>query len=58
MSGTIKDIAVGVAGSIGGNKVADKLHLGNGGHLAGGVAGGILAGDAERKVEEKRNEKK
>lgn len=50
---TAKNIAVSVAGSVGGNKVADKLHLGGAGHIALGVTGGILAGDAEQKVENK-----
>lgn len=50
---TAKNIAVGVAGSIGGNKVADKLHLGGAGHIVSGVAGGMGANAAEHKVEEK-----
>ncbi|QBM90057.1 hypothetical protein METSCH_E02960 [Metschnikowia aff. pulcherrima] len=55
MSDTVKNIATSVAGSLGGNKVADGLHLGNGGHMASGIAGSILAGDAERKAEEEKN---
>lgn len=51
-SNMAKDIAVGVVGSIGGNKVADKLHLGGVGHIAGGVLGGIGANDVEHKAEE------
>lgn len=51
---TAKNIAIGVAGSIGGNKVADKLHLGGAGHIASGVAGGMGANAADRKVEEKQ----
>lgn len=55
---TAKNIGVSVAGSIGGNKVADKLHLGNVGHIAGGIGGGILASEAENKAENKVEEKK
>ncbi|SGZ49218.1 CIC11C00000004124 [Sungouiella intermedia] len=48
-----KNIATSVAGSIGGNKVADALHLGGAGHIAGGVAGSIAAQEGEQKVEDK-----
>lgn len=48
---TAKNIAVSVAGSMGGNKVADALHLGGAGHLASGIAGSIAANDAEGKAE-------
>lgn len=46
-----ENIAVSVAGSMGGNKIADKLHLGGMGHIAGGVAGSMAANDAQHKVE-------
>lgn len=52
---TIKNIGVSVAGSLGGNKVADKLHLGNAGHLASSIGGSILANDADQKVEQKKD---
>ncbi|CAH2354202.1 hypothetical protein CLIB1423_15S00870 [[Candida] railenensis] len=48
-----KNIAVSVAGSVGGSKVADKLHLGGAGHIASSVAGSMLANDAEQHVEQK-----
>lgn len=47
----VKDIAVGVTGSIGGGKVADKLGLGQAGHIASNVAGGMAANNAEHKAE-------
>lgn len=50
-----KDIAVSVAGSIGGNKVADKLGLGSVGHIVGGVGGSIAANEGEHKLEEEKN---
>lgn len=50
---TAKNIGVSVAGSMGGNKVADALHLGTAGHIAGGVAGSMAANDAEQKAENK-----
>ncbi|KAI5952952.1 SLT11 [Candida margitis] len=37
----VKGIASSVAGSIVGNKVADKAHLGGTGHIAAGILGGI-----------------
>ncbi|CAK7892308.1 hypothetical protein CAAN1_19S02344 [[Candida] anglica] len=49
-----KDIGVSVAGSMGGNKVADALHLGGAGHIAGGIAGSMAANDAEHKLEDKK----
>lgn len=55
---TIKDIGVSVAGSLGGNKVADKLGLGSVGHIAAGIGGGIAANDVEHKAEEKAKEDK
>lgn len=53
---TAKAIAVSVAGSVAGNKVADKLHLGGVGHIASGVGGSILANDASAKLEQKKAE--
>lgn len=48
---TAKNIAVGVAGSLGGNKIADKLGMGQVGHIAAGIGGGMAAGEAENKIE-------
>ena len=53
-----KDIASSVVGSIGGNKVADKLHLGGVGHIVGGVAGGIAGQNLEHKAEDAVREHK
>ena len=53
-----KDIASSVVGSIGGNKVADKLHLGGVGHIVGGVAGGIAGYNLEHKAEDEVREHK
>lgn len=50
-----KDIAVSVAGSIGGNKVADKLGLGGVGHIVSSVGGSVAANEGEHKLEEKNN---
>lgn len=55
-SGMAKGIATSVAGSIGGNKVADALGLGSVGHIIGGVGGSIAAGEGANKVEEKKHE--
>lgn len=49
---TIKDIGVGIVGSIGGNKVADAVGGGDVSHMVGGIAGGIGAGAAEGKAED------
>lgn len=51
---TAKNIGVSVVGSLAGNKVADKLHLGGAGHIVSGVAGGMAANEADEKVEEKK----
>lgn len=51
-----KNIATSVAGSIGGNKVADALGLGGTGHIVAGVAGSIGAQEGREKVEEKTRE--
>lgn len=51
-----KNIATSVAGSIGGNKVADALGLGGAGHIAGGVAGSMVAQEGEQKAENKARE--
>ena len=53
-----KDIASSVVGSIGGNKVADKLHLGGVSHIVGGVAGGIAGQNLEHKAEDEVREHK
>lgn len=53
-AGMAKNIATSVAGSIGGNKVADALHLGGVGHIIGGVGGSIAANEGEQKLEEKK----
>lgn len=47
-----KNIAVGVAGSMGGSKLADKAGLGQVGHIASSVAGSIGANKAEQKAEQ------
>lgn len=47
-----KNIAVSVAGSIGGNKLADKAGLGGVGHIVSGVGGSIAANEGEQKIEE------
>lgn len=51
-----KNIGVSVAGSLGGNKVADALGLGGVGHIVGGVAGSVAANEGEQKAEEKARE--
>lgn len=53
-----KSIGASVVGSVAGNKVADKLHLGGAGHMAAGIGGGILGGKAEGDIENKIREKK
>lgn len=50
-----KNIATSVAGSIGGNKIADSLGLGGVGHIVSGVGGSIAATEGEQKIEEKAN---
>lgn len=50
----VEGIAASVAGSVVGNKVADKAHLGGVGHIAAGVLGGIGGGKAEQKADEKK----
>lgn len=50
-----KNIATSVAGSIGGNKIADSLGLGGVGHIVSGVGGSIAANEGEQKAEEKAN---
>lgn len=52
-----KNIGVSIAGSIGGAKVADKLHLGNGGHLATSIAGSLGANKALHHFENKDEKK-
>lgn len=54
-AGTVKNIAVSVAGSVGGNKIADSLGLGSVGHIVSGVGGSIAATEGEQKLEEKAN---
>lgn len=54
---TAKNIGVSVAGSLAGNKVADKLHLGTAGHIAGGIAGSMAANDAEQKIDQDKGGK-
>ncbi|KAI5967784.1 SLT11 [Candida theae] len=43
-------IAASVAGSLVGNKVADKAHLGGAGHIAAGILGGIGGASANKEV--------
>lgn len=52
-----KSIAVSVVGSTAGNKVADALHLGNMGHMAGAIGGSMLANNAEQKFEHRNDGK-
>lgn len=52
-----KNIAVSVAGSVGGGKLADKAGLGQVGHIASSVAGGMGANEAEHKAEEEMKKK-
>lgn len=54
---TAKNIGVSVVGSVAGNKVADKLHMGGVGHIASGVAGSIAANDADQKIEQDKGGK-
>ena len=48
----VEGIAASVAGSVVGNKAADKAHLGGAGHMAAGILGGIGGGTAEQKADE------
>lgn len=50
----VEGIAASVAGSVVGNKAADKAHLGGAGHMAAGILGGIGGGKAEQKADEKK----
>lgn len=52
-----KSIGASVVGSSGGNKVADKLHLGGMGHMAGGIGGSMLANNAMGKFEHRNDGK-
>lgn len=51
-SDTIKNIGVSVAGSLAGGKVAEKLHLGRAGGLAGSIGGSLLANEGHQKFKE------
>lgn len=52
-----KQIGVSVAGSLGGNKVADKLGLGQVGHIVSSVTGSMAANDAEQHYENRDDKK-
>ncbi|CAR66262.1 DEHA2F03212p [Debaryomyces hansenii CBS767] len=52
-----KSIGASIAGSVGGAKVADKLHLGNGGHMATSIAGSIGANNVLHHFEDKDGKK-
>lgn len=52
-----KNIGASIAGSVGGAKVADKLHLGNGGHMATSIAGSLGANSALHHFEDKDGKK-
>ncbi|KAG5419046.1 hypothetical protein I9W82_002813 [Candida metapsilosis] len=51
----VEGIAASIAGSVVGNKAADKAHLGGAGHMAAGILGGIGGGEAEQKLDEKKD---